>query len=89
MARMARGRAARRSALRALLLALLLATALRPGDGLSTTSSSESSDAAAASPADAALGSCGLRAPACTLAVAAADASIAGTYDVTVRAAFK
>ena len=68
------------------LLVLLLLGALFGPCCAVTTSSSETNDAAAAAPAVAALGVCGVRAPASSLAVSAADASIAGTYDVTVRA---
>lgn len=72
-----------RRAHRALLAALLAALAAA-GAANVTTSSSETSDVNAAAPS--AVGVCGVLAPACTLAVSsAADPTLAGVYDVTVR----
>ena len=68
----------------ALLAALVAALAARGGATV-TTSSSETSDATAAAAGAASV--CGVLAPACTLSLSsAADPTLAGVYDVTVRA---
>ena len=70
--------------LRAALLAALAAALAARGQAAVTTSSSETSDATAGAAGGAV---CGVNAPACALAVSSvADPTLAGVYDVTVRA---